>query len=405
MKKNQNQQTVICKENQHEKAEKKLIKSAKGITLIALVITIIVLLILAGVTIAMLTGQNGILTNATNANSSSVYHGAEEQVKLAYMSVRTQIMTEKVANSSYDATEASNVTALTDIVKKDLNTTKGTDNVTEGFGVTASGSEINIIYKNSKIYQGTISSNPVKPSTNGQVTYTITLGEQSAGLTADGEPIAVADAGSGGGSNPGADPEPAVDPEAGIGTVNNTYKGDFGKLVSGYSPDKGSNWRLFYADSTSAYLISDSIGNTSLDNTSIVTGWNTSTITTLGKNLNPKYTGWNSKTAVSGYSNNEKAVAALLDTDKWKSYKSENATWAIGAPPLEMFIASYNAKHTIQLESQVNATGYKINKNGGAYDNWLEGLRESGKESLDDAIYCPSSGYWWLASPSAKTRR
>ena len=34
----------------------------KGITLIALVITIIVLLILAGVSIAMLTGQNGLLT-------------------------------------------------------------------------------------------------------------------------------------------------------------------------------------------------------------------------------------------------------------------------------------------------------------------------------------------------------
>ena len=34
-------------------------KSQKGITLIALVITIIVLLILAGVTIAMLTGENG----------------------------------------------------------------------------------------------------------------------------------------------------------------------------------------------------------------------------------------------------------------------------------------------------------------------------------------------------------
>ena len=36
----------------------------KGITLIALVITIIVLLILAGVSIAMLTGENGILTQA-----------------------------------------------------------------------------------------------------------------------------------------------------------------------------------------------------------------------------------------------------------------------------------------------------------------------------------------------------
>ena len=36
----------------------------KGITLIALVITIIVLLILAGISIAMLTGDNGILNKA-----------------------------------------------------------------------------------------------------------------------------------------------------------------------------------------------------------------------------------------------------------------------------------------------------------------------------------------------------
>ena len=42
-----------------EKLKKKIdIKNKKGITLIALVITIIVLLILAGVSIAMLTGEN-----------------------------------------------------------------------------------------------------------------------------------------------------------------------------------------------------------------------------------------------------------------------------------------------------------------------------------------------------------
>ena len=43
----------------------------KGITLIALVITIIVLLILTGVSIAMLTGQNGILTQAQKAKSET----------------------------------------------------------------------------------------------------------------------------------------------------------------------------------------------------------------------------------------------------------------------------------------------------------------------------------------------
>ena len=38
------------------------LKNKKGITLIALVITIVVLLILAGVSIATLTGPNGLLT-------------------------------------------------------------------------------------------------------------------------------------------------------------------------------------------------------------------------------------------------------------------------------------------------------------------------------------------------------
>ena len=46
-------------------------KSNNGITLIALVITIIVLLILAGVSIAMLTGENGILKQANNAKNKT----------------------------------------------------------------------------------------------------------------------------------------------------------------------------------------------------------------------------------------------------------------------------------------------------------------------------------------------
>ena len=50
---------------------KKTFKNEIGITLIALVITIIVLLILAGVSIAMLTGENGVLTKATEAKDQT----------------------------------------------------------------------------------------------------------------------------------------------------------------------------------------------------------------------------------------------------------------------------------------------------------------------------------------------
>ena len=58
------------------------LKKNRGITLIALVITIIVLLILAGVSIAMLTGQNGILTQAQNAKNRTEEAQAEEQNRL-----------------------------------------------------------------------------------------------------------------------------------------------------------------------------------------------------------------------------------------------------------------------------------------------------------------------------------
>ena len=53
-----------------------------GITLIALVITIIVLLILAGVTIATLTGNNGILTRANEASRESEIASVKEQAQL-----------------------------------------------------------------------------------------------------------------------------------------------------------------------------------------------------------------------------------------------------------------------------------------------------------------------------------
>lgn len=55
------------------------IKKDKGITLIALVITIIVLLILAGVSISMLTGENGIINKATGAKENTEI-GKEEEM-------------------------------------------------------------------------------------------------------------------------------------------------------------------------------------------------------------------------------------------------------------------------------------------------------------------------------------
>ena len=58
---------------------------ASGITLIALVVTIIVLLILAGISIMMLTGDNGILNRAGEAKDTTLLFGIQWDLVLKYL--------------------------------------------------------------------------------------------------------------------------------------------------------------------------------------------------------------------------------------------------------------------------------------------------------------------------------
>ena len=65
--------------------EKSWYSQKAGITLIALVITIIVLIILAGISITMISGQDGILTRAGNAKVQTSVAQAEEMANLIYL--------------------------------------------------------------------------------------------------------------------------------------------------------------------------------------------------------------------------------------------------------------------------------------------------------------------------------
>ncbi len=166
-------------------------KNNKGITLIALVVTIIVLLILAAVSIAMLTGDNGILTNASKTSTENAYYGAEEQVKLAFMAVKTEIMAQVVKDGTYDArketTGATNVQNLAKIVRADLNNSKwkvyykgivDPDTNDSDSDTTNDKAYIYITYSDSAIDQGAIETG--KPKYEGKVAYTIVLNKQDA---------------------------------------------------------------------------------------------------------------------------------------------------------------------------------------------------------------------------------
>ena len=67
----------------------------KGITLVALVITIIVLLILAGVTIAALSGDNGILKRGSEAKVQTNISNAKDLINLGVQECMTNYYNEK----------------------------------------------------------------------------------------------------------------------------------------------------------------------------------------------------------------------------------------------------------------------------------------------------------------------
>ena len=107
-------------------------RNQKGITLIALVITIIVLLILAGVSIAMLTGQNGILTRAGDATEETLIGEAEEAVKLAISTIRANAAAADAGTTLNATTEPTTISETTIATVIDQNNA-GTD-VTPGSG-------------------------------------------------------------------------------------------------------------------------------------------------------------------------------------------------------------------------------------------------------------------------------
>ena len=105
---------------------KERVNGKNGITLIALVITIIVLLILAGVTIATLTGNNGIITKAQNAKAQNAQKTVEEQINLAVQVSRINeefvidkdILEKELTNNGIEITKSEN-DELPWTVKKD----------------------------------------------------------------------------------------------------------------------------------------------------------------------------------------------------------------------------------------------------------------------------------------------
>lgn len=119
-----------------------MFKQEKGVTLVALVITIIVLLILAGVSIAMLTGDNGLLTKAKSSQTKSNVAEAADRANMEMQAIYADLLSgdsAKYLNEEYTAGTGKEVNGTTVKVVTEGETTKKIKKVTvEGKSTDAS---------------------------------------------------------------------------------------------------------------------------------------------------------------------------------------------------------------------------------------------------------------------------
>lgn len=343
-------------------AKKQKLKESKGITLIALVITIIVLLILAGVTIVTLTGDNGILTQAGNAKDKTTEAESIERVQV-----------EVAGSYGLDGTIDK------DQLNKNLGNIAGLKIGESNFG----------------------GENIVK-----ELPVTVTLNGYDIGIDANG----------------GVEKIPEIiakiraNPQAYYGKKVTNYKA---------SDSDTNTYRIFYVDKDNDFKDGYNTIYLKADFSRMVrcsTLYDASQ--TLIKKMNPLWaTKGNTvaaKTTTISHLN-EQAAAWLCDPSKWTAYcDTDKANYAIGGPSVEMYVKSYNQAYNGITDSNVytlgatysatSVPGYIYTLNG-AKSTISNNDYRTGKDSLNytryKSMYCGKkgnkTGYWWLASPSAYT--
>ena len=336
-------------------------KNEKGITLIALIITIIVLLILAGVSISMVVGENGVLNRAQEASKKAKEADAIERINMEY-------------NASYGLDGRIDTQLLNDNLKNNLD------------GVLLNGKEISETNK--------IETLPVWVNYNGvdiELSKSIIAAKQ---ITSE----------------------------------------NYGDKVE-YTANGISDWKIFYNDGKNIFIITtDILPNEKLPNTLLemqkygtyIASWNYNSIVeydgakSIDYDVAKKYLlGWkfNHNDATGS---NIKAVACMLDTNKWSIFANDFAESSIGGPTIEMWINSWNElypNNKLYYDNSSNENGYKISSDGSIFnyyidksvmqttDGWKKNEDDDGKNlyfprhiMFEDGTDGKKCGSYWIAS-------
>ena len=95
-------------------------KNQKGITLVALVVTIVVLLILAGTSIAMLSGDSGIITNAQKSTAANTEGDVRTRIEMAVNSAKTVVLARTSTDPEYNPQDSDSEAEIVKNIITDL---------------------------------------------------------------------------------------------------------------------------------------------------------------------------------------------------------------------------------------------------------------------------------------------
>ena len=360
-----------------------------GITLIALVITIIVLLILAGVTIATISGNNSAPQKATEAAQKDAIAGAKDEIAMETQEALLNYYNNKYVSktSTGAAGEASAQSIVAEAAGRAVTNAKSRNKELDASSV--SGNKITLKTK-SYVVKGTIEE-------NGGITWSDykVAGEEGVKIKVNGNTVTVTEANA------------------------KDYYGTTVKTIN--VNNQNVEFGLFYIDFAGTYSggeegtvylrAKSSIGNTAL-NGGITTTDDQAAAIEIMKKINPQWNTARGTTAYSSFTSAEKGAAYLCNPNNttWSGIGSEfgdDLNYVIGAPSVELYLASYNAKYNTTTYSAdfraagVNYTypGYLYSNNGGtSYSTYYSNAIQTGDATVG-GMYRNSSVNEWLASP------
>ena len=409
----QNIKDIKNRKNKRERKEQKGKNNEAGITIITLAITILIIIILASITLNAVLGDNGLLKQAQDAKDlaeSTTLETGEKMNKVLqeYMNVMAEDEGSGITEPEEDTTPPTVIITEGDITENSIE-----------INVTANDPESGLASENPYIYylngEEKMRSNSNSYTFTGLIAstqYTIKVevyngvgikGEDSITISTTAKPGLSADE---------------------IQQNPSTY---YGAEVKGYtcSSNGVETWRIFYADESNIYLIADdyipssaaptstaghslNVGDTNykLYFSNIINDYSGSSW--IRSNTNSKAREWLSYVDSNPKStnNNIKAVAYLMDTNKWSIYAGSVAEYAIGGPTLEMFCASYKDTHQSRyINNRVeNSAGYYVkwsNTTDSSYNEYVIGLTQDEYNSIYIKSDTSKANGMWLASPSA----